>query len=117
MLGVSMIKHTKVWELLSTIDHKHNTYVRSLSVSKARSMKDYVKACVRDEQPDHIIVHVETNNLNSENNPGRAPESIVDFVKVWFLIKGRFQFLESYPKMTNVRKDKRSKTLFERQVA
>ena len=76
-----MIKRTEVWELSSTTDHKHNIYVRSFSVSKARSLKDYVKTCVRDEQPDHIIVHVETNNLNSENNPGRAPETIVNFVE------------------------------------
>ena len=64
-----MIKHTKGWEMPSKMDHKHSVYVRSFSGEKVRSMKDYVKPCVRDENPDHIIMHVRTNDLNFENNP------------------------------------------------
>ena len=49
------------------IDHKHSVYARSFSGAKVRSMKDYVKPCVKDENPDHIIMHIGTNDLNSEN--------------------------------------------------
>ena len=41
-------------------------------------MKNYVKPWVRDENPDHIIMHVRTNNLNSEISPERVAKSIVD---------------------------------------
>ena len=82
ILGDRMIKHTKGWELSSKIDHKRSIYVRSFSGAEARSMKDYVKPCVREKYPDHIIMHVGTNYLNSENNPGKAAaESIVDLAE------------------------------------
>ena len=81
ILGDSMIKQTKGWELSSKIDSKHSNYVRSFSSVKARSMKDYVKPYVREQNPDHIIMHVRANGLNSENKPGGAAESIVNLVE------------------------------------
>ena len=78
ILGDSMIKHTKGWEMSSKIDHKHNIYVRSFSGAKVRSMKDYAKPCVKDENPDHIIMHIGTNDLNSEINPELIAKSIAD---------------------------------------
>ena len=44
-------------------------------------MKDYEKPCVRDENQDHIIMHIGTNDLNSQNNPERVAKSIVDLAK------------------------------------
>ena len=55
----------------SKIDHKHSTYVRRFSGADVRSMKDYVKPCVRDENPDHIFMHFGKNALNSEIFPER----------------------------------------------
>ena len=49
ILGGRMMKYTKGWELPSKIDHKHSIYARSFSGAKVRSMKDYVKPCVRGE--------------------------------------------------------------------
>ena len=82
----------------SKIEHKHSIYVRSFSGAKVRSMKDYVKPCVIGENPDHIIIHIGTNDLNCENpdhiiirigtndlncekNPERVAKSIVDLAK------------------------------------
>ena len=42
-------------------------------------MKDYTKPCTREENPDHIILHVGTNDLISENSLERVGKSIVDF--------------------------------------
>ena len=64
-----------------SIGHKHSIYVRSFSGAKVRSMKDYVKPCVRDGNPDHLILPVGTIDLNSENNPERVAKSIVDLAK------------------------------------
>ena len=40
-------------------------------------MDDYKKPSVRDK-PDHFIIHVGTNDLNSEMSPKQIAESIVD---------------------------------------
>ena len=56
---------------------------------------------VRDENPDHIIMHVRTSDLNSENNPERVAKSIVDLAKGMISEKRKLQFLESYPEMIN----------------
>ena len=53
ILGDSMIKHTKGWEISSKIDLKHGISVRSFSDAKVRSMKDNVKPCVRPEPRSH----------------------------------------------------------------
>ena len=45
-------------------------------------MKDYVNPYVKDENPDHLIMHVGTNNLNSKSNPERVAKSIVYLAKV-----------------------------------
>ena len=58
----------------SKIDHKHSIYVRSFSGAAVRSMKDYVKPCVRDENPDHIFMHFGKNALKSEIFPERERE-------------------------------------------
>ena len=50
-------------------------------VQSIRSMKDYVKSCITDENPDHIIMHVRTNDLNSKNIPERVAKSIVYLAK------------------------------------
>ena len=48
---------------------------------RCKSQK-YERLCnVRDENPDHIIMHVGTNDFNSENNPERVVKSIVDLAK------------------------------------
>ena len=42
-------------------------------------MKDYTKPCTCEENPHHIILHVGTNDLSSDNSPERVRKSIVDF--------------------------------------
>ena len=48
---------------------------------KVRSVKDYVKSCIRDDDPDNIILHVGMNDLNLENSYERIAKSIADFAK------------------------------------
>ena len=37
-----------------------------------------MKPCIRENKPDHIIILVSINNLNSEIAPERIAKSIVD---------------------------------------
>ena len=69
IIGDSMVKHIKGWDLSAKLDHRHNIYVQNFHGAKVRSMKDYTKPCTREESPDHIILHVWTNNLISDNSP------------------------------------------------
>ena len=47
-------------------------------------MKDHTKPCTCQENPDHIILHVGTNDLISDNSPERAGKSTVDLAKNMF---------------------------------
>ena len=73
-----MVKHIKGWDLSAKLDDHHNIYIRNFPGPKVRSMKDYAKPCTREENPDHIILHVGTNDLSSDNSPERVGKSIVD---------------------------------------
>ena len=81
ILGDSMVKHVEGWKLRKSIDQNHNVYVRSFSGAKVKCMKDYVKPCIREKNPDYVIFHVGTNELNSELPPERIAKSIIDVAK------------------------------------
>ena len=44
-------------------------------------MKDYSKPCIKENRPDHLILHVGTNDLASENKAERIAKSIADLAK------------------------------------
>ena len=71
ILGDSIFKHTKGWEISNKLKNEHKFFVRSFSSAKVKCMKDYVKPCIRENEPDHIILHVGTNNLSSEQSAER----------------------------------------------
>ena len=52
-------------------------YEWSFPGAKVQCMDDYKKLSIRDE-PDHFIVHVGTNDLNSEVSSKSIVESIAD---------------------------------------
>ena len=84
ILGDSMLKHVKGWDLSAKLDHHHTIYVRNFSEAKVGSMKDYTKPCTREENLDHIILYVRTNDRNSDNSLERVGKSIVDSAKNLF---------------------------------
>ena len=64
-----MVKHVEGWKLKKSFDKDHNVYLRSFSGAKVKCMKDYVKPCIREKNPDYVILHVGANELNSELRP------------------------------------------------
>ena len=79
ILGDSIVKHVEGWQLSKMTNQK--VYVRSFSGAKVKCMKDYVKPCIRENDPDHVILHVGTNEMNSELPPERIAKSVVDVAK------------------------------------
>ena len=73
-----MVKDVEGWKLKESIEKDHNVQVRSFSVAKAKCMKDYVKPCIHEKNPDFVILHVLTNELNSP--PERIAKPIIDVV-------------------------------------
>ena len=76
-----MVKHIQGWDISSKLHNKHKVYVHSFSSAKVKSMKDYSKPCIKEEKPDHLILHVGTNDLASENTAERIAKPIVDLAK------------------------------------
>ena len=54
-------------------------YVKDFSGSKVRCIRDHMKPSMR-EKPDHTILHVGTNDLNSDRPSYLTAKSIVDLV-------------------------------------
>ena len=44
-------------------------------------MKDYGNPCIRERNPDYVILHVGTNELDSELPPERIAKSVIDDAK------------------------------------
>ena len=45
--------------------------------ARVRCMQDYVRPTLR-ENPDHVIIHIGTNDLASNTQAEKAAESIID---------------------------------------
>ena len=60
-----MVKHIYRWEMNKKLNSKHKVFVRSFSGAKPTCMRDYIKPCLRETSPEHVVLHVETNDLPS----------------------------------------------------
>ena len=82
VLGDSMVKHVEEWKLSKNVDRKHKVYVRNFSSAKLKCMKDYVKPCIRENNLDHVIIYVGTNELDSERQAVMIAKSIIDVANI-----------------------------------
>ena len=78
ILGDSMVKKVNGFYLTKDIKHKFLVKVRSFSSAKTRCMYDHAKPTIREVNPEHIILHVGTNDLNSEKTASQISNSIID---------------------------------------
>ena len=78
ILGDSMVKKVNGFYLTKDIKHKFLVKVRSFSSAKTRCMYDHVKPTIREINPEHIILHVGTSDLNSEKTASQISNSIID---------------------------------------
>ena len=66
-------------------------YVKSFSESKVWCMKDHMNSSMR-EKPDPTILHVGTNDLNSDRPSNLIAKSIVHFLQEQFAKCKYFQY-------------------------
>ena len=76
ILGDSTIKHVKSDSISKSPDNC-KVYVKDFPGARVRCMQDYVRPTIR-ENPDHIIVHVGTNDLTTNIPPEKVAESVID---------------------------------------
>ena len=81
VLGDSMAKHVQGWDNTKRIDKKRKVFVRQFSVYKVDCMKNYMKNCIRENDPHHLILRVGTNDVPSNKKAKRFAESIVSLTK------------------------------------
>ena len=75
ILGDSMIKALNGWEMSQDLNNC-KVAVRKSSSATVKCMEDYVNPSLR-EDPDHFILHIRTNDLNSSKSAESIAESIV----------------------------------------
>ena len=81
IIGDSMIKNVKPWELKHRCEKNERIYVKSFSGANVDQMKHYVKPTIEDK-PDAIILHVGTNELRSKKrNEVQIAEEIIGLAK------------------------------------
>ena len=85
----NMIKHANGFETLKKLENC-KVLVGSFSGSKVRCMKDHMKPSVR-EKPDYIMLHIRTNDLNSDREPDLKAADLVIFTEE--ILNGKLHFL------------------------
>ena len=80
-VGTQMVKLAQGWDIIKRINNKRKVYVRQFSGSKVDCMKDYMKPCIRENNRDHLIFHVGTNDVPSNKKAKSIAESIVSLAK------------------------------------
>ena len=76
ILGDSIMKHVKGYTISSSLD-KCKVYVKDFPGARIRCLQDYVRPTLR-ENLDHIIIHIGTNDLESNTPVEKVAESIID---------------------------------------
>ena len=90
ILGDCMVKHLNGWETSKKIKNC-KVHVRSFPTAKAQWTDGYKKPSIRDK-PDHFIIHVGTNDLNSQIPSKPIAESIVDIAMCLIDDTKKFRF-------------------------
>ena len=79
-----MVKKLNGFLLTTKFKHKCLVKVRPFSSAKVRCMHDHVKPTIRDVNPDHIILHCGTNDLNSERTASQIARSFFFFFSFFY---------------------------------
>ena len=71
------MQHIYGWEMNKKLNNKHKVFVRSFSGPKATCLTDYIKPCLRENSPEHAVLHVERNDFPSVKPANSIARSII----------------------------------------
>ena len=72
-----MIKHTNELETAKKLKPECKVFVRNLPGATTQCLADYMKPSIR-AKPNNFILHVGTNDLNSNRPPDKTAKAIID---------------------------------------
>ena len=78
ILRDSMVKKLNGYLLTKKVRHKFLVKVCPFTGAKESCMVDHVKPTIRDDKPDHVILHTETNDLHSDKTANQIARSITE---------------------------------------
>ena len=73
-----MVKEVNGFEPSKSIKHKYSARVRFHPSAKTSCINDHVKPVIRNQEADHIILHIGTNDLSSDKTPVQICNDIVN---------------------------------------
>ena len=73
-----MVKNKNGFKLTGKVTHTCIIKVCQFSGAKTSCIKDYIKSIIREKNPEQIVSHIGTNDLNSSKTPAEIAEEIVD---------------------------------------
>ena len=78
IVGDSMVKELRGYELAKSIKHKKKVKVRTHPSAKTSCLSDHLKPVMRSDNCEHIIIHIGTNDLRSERTPVQISHDIIN---------------------------------------
>ena len=78
ILGDSIVKNVNGYLLTKKLQNKKLIKVRLFSGAKVSCMFDHVKPTIREFNPNHIILHIRTNELKSSKIASQISRSVID---------------------------------------
>ena len=76
ILGNSILEHVNGYEITKKLNNG-KVYVKRFSGAKIKCMEDYAQPTIRTN-PDHIVIHVSTNDLPSKKESAEISSAIVN---------------------------------------
>ena len=73
-----MVKKLNGFLITQKLNHKYLVKVRPFNSAKGRCMHDHAEPTMQVFDPDHVILHCETNDLNSNRTSSQIAREIID---------------------------------------
>ena len=80
ILGDSMVKHIEGWKMRKALRNGENIVVHSFRGATTDDMKSYILPTKR-RNPGHVVIHVGTNDLESDKTPKEIAKDIYDIAQ------------------------------------
>ena len=80
IVGDSMVRKVFGDKLSNSLNNNHHVVLHSFGGAKTQCMEDYIKPTIK-LSPNQIIIHCDTNNLASNEEPKTIADNIINLAK------------------------------------